>query len=396
LVVLTLGAVVALAIGLAGIPQGYVVFGALSSVMLLGVVWPWVAMLGLKSELRFERRRAREGERVVTVLSVHNRMPWPVWGLVLENGFLPEGAQFGPSSGEPGDAAVALARVAGWSRSDFPWTFEPACRGEYPLQPPRLTTAFPFGLWKRSQPAVVQSRLLVWPRIASLGALTLDQGPSWNLSALSDRRSGHEGDILGTRSYRTGDALRHVHWSQTARQGQLVVCERQASQSSSIRVVLDSTCAHHAGDGACSSLEWSIRVMASVCHALLNHDVRLTITLGEPSFAVEPTATSQQRLNDALARLEPTARFSPSSRKPSAARTNGELEIVVTTDRGAAHWAADNARRRLIVFDTRSAADRDDCRRTARFTEAWIVLDCCGDVLGDLRQQWEEGVNRDH
>src|SRR5258706_6607205 len=246
LVIPGLAALVAAFIGLTVTPQGYVVCGGLVAIMLLGIVWPCVGTLGLKASLRFDCRRAREGEEVQAILTVVNRMPWPAWGLMVEGGFDALG---------DADVAVALARVPGFARSKFEWPFQPPLRGEYPLAPPRLATAFPFGLWKGTRPVTVQSRLLVWPRLIPLDAMPLAQGESWTLGALSQLRCGHEGDVMGTRPFRPGDTLRGIHWPQTARQGQLIVCERQANLTSSVRVLIDGDPAHHCGTGSGSALE---------------------------------------------------------------------------------------------------------------------------------------------
>ena len=56
---------------------------------------------------------------------------------------------------------------------------------------------------------------------------------------LARDRPGTWGDVLGVRPYRRGDVLRRIHWPQSARHGQLVVCEVQASRPS-VQIVLDT------------------------------------------------------------------------------------------------------------------------------------------------------------
>ncbi len=268
----------------------------------------------------------------------------------------------------------------------------------YPLALPLLTTAFPFGLWTHQRRVEVASRLLVWPRIVPLEALPLDQGRSWTLGGLSDRRSGQEGEVIGTRLYRPGDLLRHVHWAQTARQGQMIVCERQASLTSSVRVVIDGSAAAHVGRGPNSSLEWTLRVAASVCHALLDHDARLLVALGDSLLDIAPGGKGKERLCDALARFQLaesiTAAVQPggASRQQRAARSrhrSSELEIVVTTDRAAADWSRDaGCDRRIIVlsiYDEMSAWPS----REKPSLNAWFVLDCGRDVAVQLKDSWE-------
>lgn len=397
LAILALAALVSLIIGLSVAPQGYVVCGGIATVMGLGIIWPWVGILGVRASLRFERRRAREGDRVAATLTVRNRMPWPAWGLVLERGFVPVAEQGGPltTTADTSSVALALARVPGFSQCDFGWDFEPPCRGDYPLATPLLTTAFPFGLWKRKRPVAVETRLLAWPRIVPLEALPLDQGNSWTLGALSNRRSGHEGEVIGTRPYRLGDLLRHVHWAQTARQGQMIVCERQASLASSVRVVIDTHAASHAGSGSDSSLEWTLRIAASVCHSLLEHDTRLAIELDGSTLVVEPGGAGEQRLNDTLARFRPEVSATALAGRPSLRRTKShrnssrEMEIVVTTSRAAIRWSrTGDGNRRLIVLNICREEAQEGSALENLIQATWFTLEASGDIAAQLRHHW--------
>lgn len=406
LFVLTLAALVSLAIGMSVAHQGYVAFGGIVTVLLLGVLWPWIGMLGLRASLRFERRRAREGDRVAAILTVTNRMPWPAWGLVLERGFVPVGESTGQvlATSDSAGVTLALARVPGFSQSDFRWDFEPPCRGDYPLAVPLLTTSFPFGLWTRQRRVEVASRLLVWPRIVPLEALPLEQGTSWTLGALSPRRSGHEGEVIGTRLYRPGDLLRHVHWAQTARQGQMIVCERQASLTSSVRVVIDGSAAAHVGCGPNSLLEWTLRVAASVCHSLLDHDARLLVQLGDSLLDIAPGGKGEERLNDALARFQPAvsilAEMRPeTSHRPRRAtksrQRSNELEIVVTTDRAAADWSLDGIyNRRIIVLNAQNEITAG-ANHSKQSSGIWFALDSGGDVAVQLQDSWERACRNE-
>lgn len=393
LAVLALAAAVSLVIGLLVAPQGYVVCGAITTVMVLGVLWPWLGAIGLRSELHFERRRAREGERVSATLIVTNRMPWPAWGLVLEQGFFPvlsKHQQTGDSP-EVDNVALALARVPGFSRSEFSWSFEPTCRGEYPLTTPQLTTSFPFGLWKRGKHVSVQSKLLVWPRIVTLEALPLDQGSRWTLGALSSRRAGHEGEVIGTRRYRPGDLLRHVHWAQTARQGQMIVCERQACLTSSVKVIIDTRPQSHFGEGPDSSLEWTLRTAASVCESFLAHDIALSIELDGSTHSIAPGSAGQQRLNDMLARFQlgtKSARTAHSA-KGSRGKSASELEVEITTNLAPSQspMGKDHHRRRIVLHDAGSALATID-KSSSSSDRGWLQLDLAGDVASQLRLQW--------
>ncbi len=392
LAVLTMAAAVSLAIGLAIAPAGLVVAGGLLGVMLIGVVWPWIGMAGVSATLRFARRRCREGESVAAVLTVTNRMPWPAWGLVLQWGV----AATGDDHDQPvAGIALALARVPAFSQCDYHFDFEPPCRGVYPEQTPQLATAFPFGLWRRGREVPVEKPLLVWPRIIPLEALPLAQGRSWSLGAPSDRRAGQQAEVIGTRAYRPGDLVRHIHWPQSARQGRLIVCERQASLTTAVRVVIDLRPSVHVGDGAGGSREWAFRTAASICHTLLAHGARLTVDLGGDQLVVAPGPTGVARLGDAFARWQPTQ---VGSSAHSVSRATGDLEVIVTTDRGATAWmSSDGVIRQIIVLGTSLPALEERKLTTVDVTRielgnAQAADDCAGlseDIAARLRQAWE-------
>jgi uncharacterized protein (DUF58 family) len=108
------------------------------------------------------------------------------------------------------------------------------------------------------------------------------------------RSLGAGDDIRGTRLYVAGDDLRHVHWKSTARKGQLVVKEFHTTVQEQSLVVWDGaqltpekqSPAHHkpahqksaaqkepsnsnAPDIGFDATEWSLRLAASLCRALL-------------------------------------------------------------------------------------------------------------------------------
>lgn len=128
-------------------PLAWIPFSAVLLVVVLGYLWPLIAVRGLSVEVEFPQRRVIEGATTRVILRVVNKWPWPVWGISLEGGF--------------GDSpTVALARIPVWSSNEFAWDYTPPCRGEYPQSIPKITTGFPFGLQHASRPVTVHGRLL--------------------------------------------------------------------------------------------------------------------------------------------------------------------------------------------------------------------------------------------
>ncbi len=143
------------------------VAGLLLAVLVLAVLWPLLGVRGLECRVRFEQTRGREGLPTAVEIEIVNRRPWPVWGLSLTKGFVTRDDE---NSGT-GQGGIALAGVGGWSRTVVPWSFVPPTRGVYPLEPSRIETGFPFGLYRAGKAVEVRNELIVWPAAAKLDTL---------------------------------------------------------------------------------------------------------------------------------------------------------------------------------------------------------------------------------
>lgn len=324
---LSIGAIGSLAIGIWVVPQAYVALGGLLGVIVLGIAWPWLATASFGARLRFDRARAEEGHKVVAVLEIENLQPWPIWGLLLQGGLRRE---LPVESADLNRGELALECVPGWSKTEFRYEFQPDCRGEYPLSPPRIETEFPFGLWRAGRPIEVEQRLLVTPWTMQLAPAPAREGGNWSLGHFSPRQSGKDGEVLGSRPFRDGDSMRHVHWPQTARYDRLIVCERQRSQSAGIEIVLDLDPEIQAGSGSQGTAEWIIRIGASLARMALGNgfDAELVTRSG----VVSPRHARWDAWAESLARLELP---SESSANPVGGRSSKRPQriVVSTTER---------------------------------------------------------------
>ncbi len=101
--------------------------------------------------------------------------------------------------------------------------------------------------------------------------------------------AGNWGDPLGVRPYRRGDPLRRIHWGQTAKHRQLIVCEVQSHALPHVQILLDTDLAVHSGpDG---SLEWSIRIAASFADGWIRQGARVDLL----SRDLEPNSRARSR-----------------------------------------------------------------------------------------------------
>ena len=380
-------AVAALAAGLIGAlvaPQGWLVCAVVLVVMVLGMVWPWLAMRGLEAQVSFNRRRCHELDEVTVILDVTNRWPWPVWGLLVERGF------FCSTGHDQEPAATALSRVAGWSNSRFEFTYQPPRRGVFPHEPPVLATGFPFGIWHAVRLISVTEQLIAWPRTTSLRSLPMLPGNRLSAMGSCVDRAGNDGDIMAARPYIRGDSLRRVHWVHTARRDTLIVCERQTAARRRILVVLDQ----NAFSSNETAWDWSLRVVASLCREFHSHACELTYELNGERRFVSPGIAGLHRLFDRLAAFQPGVQ---SNR--TAARTETDamdrLTILVTS---AKRWQslAGHDDRRLQRADLRAVVlDEGASGAGAMRERAWIALGLAGEPSRQLQQQWERQCHDD-
>lgn len=388
---LCLVAAAALLCGLFLHAHAWVLLFSVLGALLLGTVWPWVIVRGLRGRLAFAQRRVREGERVAVRLELTNWLPLGAWGLRIKGDF-----------GQASAAALSLAVVPGWRTTTFTWDFVPECRGEYPCRGVTLATGFPFGLWEAGRSMAVEGRVFVWPRTFPVGPV-----PE---AAASDRsregvvlqnKVGDSGDLLGLRPYRRGDALRRVHWIQTARQDCLIVREQQASAFPRIQIVLDAEPSSHAGTRPDSSLEWAVRIAASLTRDALRQQAVVGLVAADRVVPADGGPVQERELLDVLARLAAADAPCLTSllRSPACAGVADGLQLIVTTDRGLARLPADLVRcpgRRFVCLRAASF-EKGDIHLFQRENDECPLFACRIDDAARVPEQlavaWREVVH---
>ena len=354
-------------------------------VLVLGVVWPLVSIRGVEGRVRFDHLRCHTGEPILVEVEIRNRWPWPVWGIELVRGFVEDGATGG----------IALAVVPGWSTVRVDWAFRPESRGVYPRRKPQFETGFPFGLYRSRKAIAADNELIVWPRGTRLSAMPDAVEIESREDRTSDRRAGDVGDVLGTRWFRQGDSLRRVHWPQSARQGRLIVCERQVPVSCAVRLVLDVSRDHHGPAGPEGSLERLLRVAASLIESLHAQHAYCECVIGHTVHRVGAAASELRRCLDALAHIPPegTGDCHDHGLCCGAARQHRSLpELVLTTARGLSlelhrhHWSENH---RYVVVGAAGVTVPAECRHHEHCgCRPWMELPAAGDVLAELPRRW--------
>ena len=276
----------------------------LTATLVVGLVWPhW--LVGRLSVVRRGPDRAEEGETINFAVDVRN------WGYLPR--FMVELVDRLPAFGAAPGAAPGVARTLGMigyvpGRSSRCFTMPLVCekRGFYRLGPVGLASSFPLGLAEaRQQRNDGVHRLTVYPAVFPIVNLALRGAPS------QIHRGGYllpEGsgaaEFCGLREYRLGDNPRHIHWPTSARMNELMVKQFEPLASACVHLALDLAHGSNVGTGRQATLEYALRIAASIARFTCYNNIRTRLT-GAARRAVEVEAGSgaiqYQRILDELA-----------------------------------------------------------------------------------------------
>jgi uncharacterized protein (DUF58 family) len=112
-----------------------------------------------------------------------------------------------------------------------------ARRGLYRFSGFRISTKFPFALFRKSRSATSVVEVVVLPAVYPV----LPPGPqATDLGEIWASRSGRRGDFHSLRQYQAGDDPRGIHWRKSARLGRLMVRINEEPTSRRIAILLDN------------------------------------------------------------------------------------------------------------------------------------------------------------
>ena len=218
-------------------------------------------------------------------------------------------------------------------------------RGRYRIGPMRVSTRFPFGLFRYSMNCGTSAVLTVLPR---LGRLT----QSWNALrhesfAGNDRREhrpGIDGDFYGLRPWQRGDSRRWIHWRTSARRvpstlgGGVMVRQFEQPYSRDAAIVLDLWQPEAADVKSAENVELAVSFAATLAAELCrrgNSDVFLVAADPEPRVTGGPgSAVLLQDLMERLAVVDAQSRDRvPELLQTAVGQVEPGTEIVLVSTR---------------------------------------------------------------
>lgn len=292
--------------------------GGILATLALGCAGPWVAVRAATVAIAWDRRRVRVGERLVASITRRSILPW----------WRPRVAMRWPDA-EPVAIEGRDDRVA----------IVPDRRGRFPRSAPLLTSSQPFGVVTARRAGTMPEPVIVWParaRVRVPPGLVAAAGLG---RETSERITGHSGDSIGARDYRSGDSVRSIHWAHTARRDALVVRERPGTAAAVVRLVVDHRIP---GIGPEAARSRELDVLVGIAFALVEswRELGVRIELVWPGREPrEPRTTADlTALLDELACLEPLAAGPPAA--PGGRPRPVDLEILLTMPAGRPSLAA--------------------------------------------------------
>lgn len=267
--------------------------GFLAALPLFALVLVRVRRLRLSVERTFTPEVIAAGEPAVVDLSVLNLSPSAsnpaTWADHLP---------WAPGTAGPGQLPSLGAAARGYtvasSALHLGYSLRPPRRGIYRIGPLSVEYGDPFGLVTGRAALGGVQPLFVTPAVSSLG----EGGPlvsaGEGAARLIQRHAAGNDDDLMTREYRSGDALRRVHWRASARHGELMVRQEEQRTYPEARLIVDTLADGYVGTwslgededgGANAAFEWAVRMVAS-----------LGVHLHRAGFLVEVSETARRQI----------------------------------------------------------------------------------------------------
>ena len=247
-------------------PLGWTVATGLTAVLLFGMGFPWLATRCVRCQLNPVYGEIHERNTSYLQLRVQNYLPLPIMGLSVQ-GYLSVSPANVENMGSMDLSETALERIPAFSTATYRLPIAAEYRGRYPKRIPKIACAFPFGIWTARRDIRDMSPVTVLPLLIPISEELEFAGDKLAEIGVGKRTSMH-GDFLGARDFRRGDSLKNIHWAQSARQEQLVVCERGGPQNQAIELHLSTERCRGTNMECRENLAWRVRIAASLVELL--------------------------------------------------------------------------------------------------------------------------------
>jgi uncharacterized protein (DUF58 family) len=219
-----------------------------------------------------------------------------------------------PASMELGPAPAAVPREAYLATApglatDVSLELHAPRRGRFAVSGPAARVTDPLRLVTSPGVRIPDETLTVYPRYFRIDELEVPLGRRYQPGGIPLTSStGDSIEFVGTRDYREGDPLRHIHWRSWARRGVPVVKEYQEEYFCRIALILDTFLPRRRRAAEPEAFEASVSLLASVADFFSRSEYIVDILAAGPDLYEVSAGRSLGYLDnvlDVLANIEP-------------------------------------------------------------------------------------------
>lgn len=327
----------------------YLFFG----LMILSLLWSWLAVRGVRMGRRTRTRRSQVGKNFVEQFTTRNTNLLPkLWLEVRDHSSLP---------GYKASHVVPTLMPG----KNYQWQASTTClvRGEFQLGPMTVISGDPFGLFLTPRRINASERIIVYPGVVPISQVKLPIGLVSGGEAQRHMTPNITTNASGVREYVAGDSINRVHWKSTARRGKLIVKEFELDplvdiwlfvDFSAQSLVEDSTLERLGGNGTVipksneipkSTEEYGVVIAAS----LATHFIDIERALGFITYVPQREAFQPERGHRQLTRILETLAVAR-SKSPQSLKSMISLEsphiargstLVIITASAEPTWIAE-------------------------------------------------------
>ncbi len=308
----------------------------LAGPMFLGWRLVLITLRGLKIRRKMPRGVCAGDLLIVNLEVTNSRRKNTSWALVAEEQIV----RMNGSREAPVRPAVFFSHIQAGQTRQREYRGRLPQRGRYRVGPLKISTRFPFGLFRGTITVDQVDTLMVYPRLGRLTA-------AWR----SRHRESHEGtqrrkqgqarmsgDFYGVREWQSGDSRRWIHWRSSARHNMLVVRQFEQQRHRDVAVLLDLWVPARPKMADRENVELAVSFAATViADACRRGGGNLLMAVGAETIQLAGGAASPPVMEEVMAQLA-LAEATPVASLAKLVdavlpKTSSDAEIVVITSR---------------------------------------------------------------
>ena len=238
----------------------YVADALVAAIFVVNLPLPWLAMRGLSASRTVTGRQQASGDlfeddTIAIATTLHN-------GSIVPKSLITLGETCPLADPNEREHGFLIAAIAPRGAVDADYEVRCYKRGVFTFDPVAVHTSAPFGLFRAGRTLDAPLEVTVYPRVLPM---TTTFNPGFHQGLLPDNSPPvTSGEFRGSREFQHGDRVRNIHWRNSARSGRLMVKEFDRTPQGEVRLAFNPEI--EAGDGRDTTLEYGVKIAASVAH----------------------------------------------------------------------------------------------------------------------------------